>query len=429
VSGVTGVTGPSCGTDAATGAAPMLGTGETLGAPAALGSATALPAGTVAFVGAGPGDPELVTLRAEAMLAVAEVVVTDAAVVTLARRLAHRAEVWTVEPTVADHVAANDDAANRPSAQNLYRIGADGANHADPSGGATARRATDATEATGATATAGRNTDATGDTGVTPATTLVAAATAGLAAVRLYHGDPWLHPAYAHDVAQLDATGVAHQTVPGLVPEWATLATAGIAVHHRPRAVTVTLGPLTELPAVVDPARTLVCTVADLRAGAVHLAATGDGTLPAAAIAAAEASPDHTVRRGTTTARAEAPASGLVSPGRDHQRVQRGTLDDLACTAPRGPGVLVVGAVAEGVTRREAGAMADDVPDPTSELATTGRATHEPATLATHHPATGDVAACGRATHDRATGDLATGELATHDRATSDGPARGVEAR
>lgn len=151
---------------------------------------------TVLLVGAGPGDPDLLTLRAEAVLATAAVVVTDAALVPLATAFAPRARV----------VAAPADL---------------------------------------------------------PA---LAAAGAG-ALVRLYRGDPWLHPDHAGEAAKLAARGIPTESVPGPPVETALAGAAGVPVHHRPLAVTVTLGPC----AAADPGRTMAAEVPDLAAAATAL--------------------------------------------------------------------------------------------------------------------------------------------------------------
>ncbi len=217
----------------------------------------------VTLVGAGPGHRDLVTLRAETILAASDVVVVDRPVTALARELAPRAEIVEVDT----------------------HHGLD----------------------------------------------LVALAPTDGTLVRCYTGDPWLHPDHAADTERLTAAGIAHETVPAVVTEWAALAATGIPVHHRPRAVTVTLGPLPDLPPAVDPGRTLVTTVADLRAAAGHLAASGDPTMPAAVV--------PTPPTATT--------SGPSSVTTDHWATMplRGTLADLAATAPRTPGVIVTGAV------------------------------------------------------------------------------------
>jgi siroheme synthase len=138
----------------------------------------------ILLVGAGPGDPDLLTLRAEAALAAARTVVTDA--------------------TVADLAAAWAPGAT------LHEAGPD------------------------------------------PART--AAVLAGAApAVRLYRGDPWLHPDFAAEAGALTARGTAYEAVPGPAAALALAGEAGIAVHHRPRSVAVTL---TTLPALVATART-----------------------------------------------------------------------------------------------------------------------------------------------------------------------------
>lgn len=121
----------------------------------------------VHLVGGGPGDPELLTLRAEELLAGADLVVADPEVAGLA-----------------------------PGAV----VG--------PGPGV-----------------------------------LVAAARAGAAVVRLYAGDPFLHPDHAGDVADLTAAGIAFEAVPGVAIELAEAAERGVFAHHRPTSVTATFGP------------------------------------------------------------------------------------------------------------------------------------------------------------------------------------------
>lgn len=181
----------------------------------------------VALVGAGPGDPELVTLRAEALLAEADIVVADGSLVPLARAFAApKAEV----------VAAPDG-------------------HAQPE------------------------------------VVLDAARRARTAMVRLYRGDPWLHPAYESERAALDGAGQQFEAVAGVAVEMAAPALAGVAVHVRSLAVACTLGPFGALPAACDPARTLVATGDDPVDMARAMAAVGHGDLPAALVSATSAVP------------------------------------------------------------------------------------------------------------------------------------------
>ncbi len=150
----------------------------------------------ILLVGAGPGDPDLLTLRAEAALAAARTVVTDGSVADLAA-------AWA--PGAAIELAGPDPAR-------------------------TAARLTDA----------------------------------GGPALRLYRGDPWLHECFAAEAAALTALGAEYEAVPGPPAALALAAEAGIAVHHRPRSVTVTLAPLAALAGDAGtPGRTLIAEAPD----------------------------------------------------------------------------------------------------------------------------------------------------------------------
>jgi siroheme synthase len=234
----------------------------------------ARPSTVVDLVGAGPGDPDLLTLRAEAALAAATLVVTDITSAHLARAFAPDATV-RVSP------------AGGPDRESIDR---------------------------GATVD--------GDT----LAVLIGGARAGQQVVRLYRGDPWLHPAYAVESAILASAGIDHVTVPGPLLELSVPALAGIAVHHPPAAATVTIAPSTRLPRASDAQHTLV-TIADDAddAGGVtaRLARSGDAQLPAAVV---------------------------VAVGGVPRAVRRGTLGDLARDRTLGGGVVVVGAVAAEIT-------------------------------------------------------------------------------
>jgi uroporphyrinogen III methyltransferase/synthase len=165
---------------------------------------------TVVLVGAGPGDPDLLTLRAEAALASATLVAADEAVIPLAQAFAPGARV---APAPADPGALVD---------------------------------------------------------------LLAPAAA---AVRLYRGDPWLHPSFAAESAGLAARGVTTEAVPAPPVETALAGAAGVPAHHRPLAVTLTLGTAVS----PGPGRTVAVELPDLAAACERLGA--DDT-PAAAVPA-----------------------------------------------------------------------------------------------------------------------------------------------
>jgi uroporphyrin-III C-methyltransferase/precorrin-2 dehydrogenase/sirohydrochlorin ferrochelatase len=144
----------------------------------ALGSAdlraTREHAGRVALVGAGPGDPELLTVRARNLLAAADVVVTD--------RLAPRAALDLTHGRVI-HVG---------KAPGEHTVGQDGIN-----------------------------------------AILVEQARAGKAVVRLKGGDPFVLGRGGEELqACLDA-GIEVEVVPGITSAVAVPAAAGIPVTHR----------------------------------------------------------------------------------------------------------------------------------------------------------------------------------------------------
>ena len=141
--------------------------------------------GRVYLVGAGPGDPGLLTLRGQRCLAAAEVVVHDDLV---SRRLLEHA---------------------RPDAE----IVAVGGAHGDP-----ARLGQDAIEAL-----------------------LVARAQTGKTVVRLKNGDPFLFGRGAEEAEALRRAGIPFEVVPGVTAALAVPAYAGIPATHRDHASLVTI--------------------------------------------------------------------------------------------------------------------------------------------------------------------------------------------
>lgn len=193
----------------------------------------------VLLVGAGPGDPDLLTLRAEAELAVAGLVVADEAVLDLALAFAPAAEVVA---------AAAADVADR----------------------------------------------------------LAAAWGEGRRAVRLYRGDPWLHRRYAGEAAALAERDIPTESVPGPAAELALLAEAGIAVHHRPLSVTVTLGAPEDLPASSPVHRTLVFETTDVAAALRRFTDGGASDVPAVTVPGGRVARPQVVVVGAVAAQREA---------------------------------------------------------------------------------------------------------------------------
>lgn len=141
------------------------------------------PLHSVALVGAGPGDPELLTLRAARYLAAAEVVLHD--------RL------------VADEVLALV-----PADARLVDVGK------GPGGGCPQERINEL---------------------------LVLFALAGRRVVRLKAGDPYVFGRGREEADALEAAGIAYEVVPGLSSALAGPASVGIPVTHRAAAASFTV--------------------------------------------------------------------------------------------------------------------------------------------------------------------------------------------
>lgn len=139
-------------------------------------SARTVAAGHVAIIGAGPGDPELITLRGHALLARADVVLVD--------RLAPRALLDALAPGIE-----------------VIDVGKEPYGHAVPQ------------EKT---------------TGL-----MIEHARAGRRVARLKGGDPFVFGRGAEEAAGCRAAGVACEIVPGVTSAVAVPAAAGIPVTHR----------------------------------------------------------------------------------------------------------------------------------------------------------------------------------------------------
>jgi uroporphyrinogen III methyltransferase/synthase len=238
--------------------------------------------GRVYLVGAGPGDPGLLTRRGERCLAAADVVVHD----------------YLVGPRLLELA--------RPGAE----IVALGRSHADPG-----RPGQEAIEAL-----------------------LVERARAGKTVVRLKNGDPFLLGRGAEEAEALGRAGVPFEIVPGVSSAFAVPTYAGIPLTHRDHASLVTIATGHQARCAGEPAPPALPWDALARQEGTLVFLMGMGQLPAilAALVAhglAADTPAAAVQWGTTGRQATVVGDVATLAGR------------VRAAGLGAPGVLVVGSV------------------------------------------------------------------------------------
>jgi uroporphyrin-III C-methyltransferase len=226
--------------------------------------------GLVSLVGAGPGDPELISVRGLRRLQAAEVVVYD--------RLIHPALLAEVPP----------------EAEKIFAGKASGA-------AVMSQRAIEAL--------------------------LVERGRAGKRVVRLKGGDPFLFGRGAEEIEALEAAGIPWEIVPGVSSALAAPAAAGIPVTHRDLASALTIVTGHEDPAKDEPSLdwtwlarapgTLAVLMGLERVGAICAALIGGGrdpATPAAVVSAGTWPQQRAVIADLGNLPAQVDNAGLQSP-------------------------------------------------------------------------------------------------------------------
>jgi uroporphyrin-III C-methyltransferase len=235
-------------------------------------AATVLPPafapGSVWLVGAGPGDPGLLTLHAARALAEADVILHDALIAP---------EILALSGARA-RLEAVGKRAGRPSAKQL-RINQ----------------------------------------------RLIELARAQLRVVRLKGGDPFVFGRGGEEALALAAAGVPFRVVPGITSGLAAPAYAGIPATHRMRAQTVAFvtghnagggGPrAVDWDALAKAAQTIVLYMGLQRLAEIAMALLGAGRAPDEPVALLSAATTPRQRRTLTTLAAAATVTGQVDQG------------------------------------------------------------------------------------------------------------------
>jgi len=274
--------------------------------------------GHVSLVGAGPGDPGLLTRKAIARLRSADLVLYDALIDDRVLKYARRAQKFFVGkrgahgpreqrgiPNAAAALGCDSESVPAASQENVRRS-------AIASGGGPPRAQGLSQDAIHAL--------------------MIRAARRGRRVVRLKGGDPFVFGRGGEEALALQRAGVPYDIVPGVSSAIAAPASAGIPVTHRgvSSAFLVVSGhDETAFASAIDQVQPNQMTIVILM-----------GLAQSAALACALV--DRGWSRGT-------PAAVIVDGTRPQQQVWRGTLDDLAFERvdldSNGPATIVVGDV------------------------------------------------------------------------------------